>query len=76
MSTAPLNCCFSMYFPSEFVLQRRGAPVLRQVSQAESFLPGMEPLRCSTGVMQVSSTTKHQGSSLVLVRMQVPLLTL
>jgi hypothetical protein len=36
----------------------------------------MEPLRCSTGVMQVSSTTKHQGSSLVLVRMQVPLLTL
>ena len=47
--------------------------MLRQVSQAESFLP--RPLRCSTGVMQVSSTTKHQGSSLALVRMQVPLVT-
>ena len=46
--------------------------VVRQVSQAESFLP--RPARCSTGVMQVSSTTKHQGSSLALVRMQLPLL--
>ena len=46
--------------------------VVRQVSQAESFLP--RPARCSTGVMQVSSTTKHQGSSLAFVRMQLPLL--
>ncbi len=46
--------------------------MVRQVSQAESFLP--RPARCSTGVMQVSSTTKHQGSSLAFVRMQLPLL--
>ena len=51
----------------------RASLVVRQVSQAESFLP--RPVRCRTGVMQVSSMTKHQGSSLALVRMQVPLLT-
>lgn len=48
--------------------------MVRQVSQAESFLP--RPSRCRTGVMQVSSMTKHQGSSLALVRMQLPLLTM
>ena len=53
---------------------RRGSLVVRQVSHAESFLP--RPSRCSTGVMQVSSITKHHGSSLAFVRMQLPLLTM